>query len=111
MGVAPLRQRDQIALGREAEHLVLVDGELGMLVKFLRAVAALEQIHHVAQPFVGFRSLLVMLVDIFAVTPVCGHPAFGDIVHFLGADLHFDALVFGADHGGVQRAIAVGFWQ
>ena len=32
---------------------------------------------------------------------------FGDVVHFAGADLQFDALLAGADHGRVDRAIVV----
>ena len=32
---------------------------------------------------------------------------FGDLVHFLGADLQFDALLAGPDHRGVDRAIVV----
>ena len=38
---------------------------------------------------------------------VRGDAEFGDLVHFLGADLQFDALIAGADHGGVDRAIIV----
>ena len=37
-----------------------------------------------------------------------GDAALGDVVHFLGADLDFDALVLRPDHGGVDGAIAVG---
>ena len=36
-----------------------------------------------------------------------GDAEFGDLVHLLGADLQFDALVAGADHGGVDRAVVV----
>ena len=38
-----------------------------------------------------------------------GHAEFVVLVHFFGADLHFDALVFGADNHGVQRFVAVAF--
>jgi len=36
---------------------------------------------------------------------------FGDLVHFLGADLQFDALIAGPDHRGVDRAIVVLLWR
>ncbi len=32
---------------------------------------------------------------------------FGDLVHLLGADLQLDALLAGADHGGVNRTVVV----
>ena len=79
-----------------------------MLEEFLRAVAALQQIHHVAQPFIARASGRRRLVDMLAIAPMRGHAALGDVVHFLRADLHFDALLLRPDHGGVDRAIAVG---
>ena len=47
------RQRDQIALGREAEHLILIQAQFGVFVKFLGAFAAFDQFHHIAEPFIG----------------------------------------------------------
>ena len=47
------RQRDQASLGREAENLVLVHVEARILQHLFGAVAALQQIHHVAQPAIG----------------------------------------------------------
>src|SRR6185437_12746094 len=38
---------------------------------------------------------------------VRGNAVFGNLVHLLGADLQFDALLAGADHGGVDRAVVV----
>jgi hypothetical protein len=46
------RQRDQIALGREAEHLVLEHLELGVLEELLRIVGVLEDVEQLAQPAV-----------------------------------------------------------
>src|SRR5690606_30544034 len=43
----------------------------------------------------------------FLVAPVRGHAEFGLGMHVEGADLHFERLAFGADHGGVQRAVVV----
>ena len=39
-----------------------------------------------------------------AVAPMRGHAALGDVVHVLGADLHFDALLFRPDHRGVDAS-------
>ena len=45
--------------------------------------------------------------DAVLVESVRSDAEFRDLVHFLGADLQFDALVAGADHGGVDRTIIV----
>ena len=44
------RQGDQIALGREAEHLVLVHLELGVLEEFLGSGCVFEDVQQFAQP-------------------------------------------------------------
>ena len=49
--------------------------------------------------------------DAILVEGVGGDAEFGDLVHFLGADLQFDALIAGADHGGVDRPIIVLLWR
>ena len=43
-----------------------------------------------------------------AVAPMRGDAALGDVMHVLGADLDFDALLFRPDHRGVDGAVAVG---
>ena len=45
--------------------------------------------------------------DAFLVEDMRGDAVLGDLVHLLGADLQLDALVAGADHGGVDRAVVV----
>ena len=44
------RQRDQLALGREAEHLIVEKFELGMLEELLRIGAVGQDRDGVAQP-------------------------------------------------------------
>ena len=44
------RQRDQIALGGEAEHLILEHLELGVLEKFLGSERVFEDVEQLAQP-------------------------------------------------------------
>ena len=45
------------------------------------------------------------------VRPVRGDAAFGDEVHFLGADLHFDRRTVRPEQHRVQRLVAIGFWN
>ena len=106
----PPRQRDQPALRREAEDLVVEQLELGVLQELLGAVAFRQRLHGAAQPLIGpalagqrgFVAAATVLVERMGRDAV-----FGDPVHLLGADLQFDALAARADHGGVQRAIVV----
>ena len=104
------RQRDQLAFRRKAEHLVVKQLKLGMLEKFLRVGAVGEDRDGVAKPgeCIGFalqefgRRTHAILVE-----GVRGDAELRDLVHLLGADLQFDALFAGADHGGVDRAVIV----
>ena len=52
-------------------------------------------------------------LEIFAlfVAPVRGDTFLGDTVHFVGANLNFDALPVGSDHAGVERLIHVDLGQ
>ncbi len=104
------RQRDQVALGGEAEYLILIEVEAGMLEELLGGIAAFEQIDHLAQPLVGLDVADVAFDgrSVVAIAPVCRHPALGDLVHLLGANLHLQALMLRSDQGGVQRTVSVG---
>ncbi len=104
------RQRDQLALRGEAEHLVVEQLELGVLEEFLGVGALREDADGVAQPGERIGLALEKLgrrAHVFLVEHVRGDAALGDLVHRLGADLQLDALVAGADHGGVDRAVVV----
>ncbi len=105
-GRGAARQREQIALGREAEHLVLEHLEPCVLEEFLGSGGVLEDVEELAQPAVlrAFRLGRALLV-----APVRGDAELGDLVHLARADLHLDALALGPDHAGVQRAVLVGF--
>src|ERR1700677_4882365 len=48
-------------------------------------------------------------LDVLAVTPMRRHAPLGDLMHLLGADLHFHALLLRTDDRRVDRAITVGF--
>ena len=98
-------QRDRIALGREAEHLVGEHFELGVLEEIFGPGGLIEDIEQFAHPPV------LAAVDLFGfelVAPMCRDAELGHFVHFAGADLDLDALAFGADHGGMDRFVSVG---
>ena len=105
------RQLDQRALRREAEDLVLVELELGVLEEFVRSLRVLEDLEQVLHPAEGLHLLgrlparrLLVLVD-----PVRRDAVLGHVVHVGGADLHLDLLVarLAQRDAGVQAAVAV----
>src|SRR5229473_2339622 len=107
-GVA--RQGDQLAFGGKAEDLVLKKFELGVLKEFLRVGAFREQRDGAAQPRIGIRfprQKLGRRARRVLIDRMGRYAVFGDVVHFLGADLQLDALVAGPDHGGMDRAVVV----
>ncbi len=106
----PARQRDQLALRREAEHLVVEQFELGVLEELLRIGAVRQQLDGSAQPGIGLRFARQHLgrrPGAVLVQRMRGDAVFGDLVHLLGADLQLDALLPGPDHGRVDRAVVV----
>ena len=82
-----------------------------MFIELIRTFAALEQFHHVTQPLVRANGGGIRLIHFFTVSPVRRDSAFGDIVHFLRADLNFDPLVFRTHDRGVNGTVAIGFRQ
>ena len=107
------RQADQLAFGREDEHLVEEHFELGVLDQVLGVAAVFEHLHQLAQvdqrvAAAGrLHRLGVEAVGLVLVAPVGGDPLLRHPVHGLGADLHLDAHALGPHHGGVQRAVVV----
>ena len=107
----PARQGDQPALGREAEHLVVEQLQPRMLQKLFGAVALGEQVDGALEPLIGaalvrqhrLRGAAVL------VERMRGDAVAGDVVHFAGAHLQFDALALRPDHRGVDGAVVVLF--
>ncbi len=63
---------------------------------------------HLTQPGDLFFVMVRTGIDVGAlVAPVGADPQFGLLVHGVGADLHLQHLALGADHRGMQRAIAI----
>ena len=113
-GCGPFRQRDQIALGREAEHLIMEQFKLGMLQKLLRTIAFRKHFDEMAQPTigVGFRCLHPHTLGSFLglgvlINTMRRHPALSDFMHELRADLQFHAHPVRANDGGVDRAVII----
>src|SRR5215475_1895435 len=108
------RQRNQPPFGREAEHLILEQLELGVFEKLLRVVALEQGIDQPAQPHIGVLARLAAVAaamlgagNTVLVEGVGGHAILGDVVHVGGADLQLDALVPRTDDGGVDRLVVV----
>ncbi len=104
------RQRDQFALRGKAEHLVVEQLQLGVLQKLFRIGAFGENADGMAQPGKGVGFVFQPFggrAHAFLVERMRGDAEFRDLVHLLGADLQLDALLAGADHGGMDRAIVV----
>ena len=105
-GGRALWKGDDAALGREAEYLVEEEFELGVFEKFLGVVALGKLLDGAPQRGID-PALVVIGVFLVLVEGVGCNAVFVDVVHFPGADLQFDALLAGADHRGVDRAVVV----
>src|SRR6185312_10085835 len=68
------RQGDKAAFGCETKNLVLVHAEAGILHHLFRAVAALQQVHHVAQPAIGCAVLAIPVRYMLAIAPMGATP-------------------------------------
>ena len=100
------RQRLDLALRREDVDLFRIELDPQVLHELLRIAHFLLQLEQLPQPV---EVLLVALgADAaFLVFPVRRDAFFGDAVHFLGADLHFERHAALADDRRVQRLVAV----
>ena len=101
------RQGHDRALGREDVDLVREQINFDVLEKLLRIAGLLLHFQNAAQPFArplvgAFRRAVASLVQ-----PVGGDTGFGDLVHFVGADLHFNRHAEGPEQHRVQGLVAV----
>ena len=78
-----------------------------MLEEFGGLAAGRLQFEQRLQPAVGLVLQLGQRALVLLVQPVRGDPAFGDVVHLLGADLHFHRRAEGSDQRRVQGLVAV----
>ena len=102
------RHGNQAALRGEAKHLVIEQFELGVLQKLFRRAAVFQLRDHILQPIkrLDFGDIRIVFLLVL-ISPMGGDTLLGNLVHLLGANLHFDALLIGADNRRVQRLIAV----
>ena len=100
----PLWQADDVALGCEDKHLVVV--QVGVHIAHQAHLAFLsagfKHLAHLVHPLVHVALALDALVP-----PVCRHAPLGGLVHATGAYLDFDPFVVRTIHGDVQRLVAV----
>ena len=94
-------QRDDLALGREDEDLVVLEVDLQRLHELAGVGGLLLPVDHALQPeeVLGRFALLV--------APVRGDAELGAPVHLLRADLHLDRLARRPDDRRVQRLVEV----
>ncbi len=103
-----LGQVDGMAVRGEHVDPVRLDVDPQLLGQATDVAQLFVPLQHLAQP----GNLLFVMVgtglDVGAlVAPVGANTQLGFLVHAVGTDLHFQHLALGADHRGVQRAIAV----
>ncbi len=103
-----LRQVDGMAVRGEHVDPVRLDVDAQLLGQPADVAQFFVPFEHLAQP----GDLLLVVagggLEVGAlVTPVRADAQLGFLVHGMGADLHFQHLAVGADHRGVQRAVAV----
>jgi hypothetical protein len=93
----PRRQRDDLALRREDEHLVLLEVDLQRLHELARIGRLLLPVDDPLEPrhVLGRRVLLL-------VPPVGGDAVLGAPVHLLRPDLHLDGFALWPDNRRVE---------
>ena len=105
-GGAP-RQAPDLALGREDVDGVGVEVDLDVIDEFQRVAGLLLDVEQRLEPVQCLDLLVAGVFALGLVEPVGGDAGFGDAVHLGRADLELDAAAVRADHGGVQRLVAV----
>ncbi len=102
------RQGQDLALRREQIDLVREQVDLDVVEELQRRTGSALRVDQFDDPGVGAALRAVGRIATKLVGPVRGHAAFGDQVHFLGADLHLDRRAVGPEQHGVQRLVTVG---
>jgi len=82
--------------------------KLGMFEKFLRLSGVFQNFQKVAHPRIAL--LITRRTGALLVAPMRGDAIFRDIMHFPGADLHFDLGIapFRHRHASMQALITIG---
>ena len=104
------RKLDHIALWRKAKHFIRIHLELHGLKKIKMVMIGIKLRDQRVNPLKGIHGEWVFTAHAIPIRPMGRHAAFRNIMHLLGADLHFNALTVSAGNGGMNRPIPVGFW-
>ena len=106
-GRCPFRQLLDIACRRIHVDLVLEEVHLEGMHELLGVSFLPLALKNFVEPG-ELGQVLAVDAPVLLVEPVCGDAVLGLPVHFLGADLDFDALAVRPYNGGVQALVAVG---
>jgi hypothetical protein len=106
-GGGPAWQGKNPSLRREDVDLVGEEVHLDVLEELLRIARLVLNLEKRLQPAMRLFLQLGELVGVVLVEPVRGDARFGDAVHVLGADLHFEGHAVRSDEIGMQRLVAV----
>src|ERR1043165_1918011 len=100
------RQLDHLAHWREGVNVFRIQVELERVEEVLRVFYFLRPFDERAQ---SLKRLIVVARTAFPflVFPVRGHAFLGHVIHLFGADLNFERLEVGSDHGSVKRLVQV----
>ena len=99
------RHIDDLALGRQHVDAVLEQIDAHAVEEIVGGVL-LFGCEQRAQ-LVDLALVRLIAAAAFLVAPMRGDAALGIGVHLVGADLDFDRLVAGTEHGGVNRAVQI----
>ncbi len=121
IGVHGIREVDRRRARRQfdnatfwGENVNLIREEIGFhaLDKFKRAARTLLQLQQALHPALGADLCgRAALATVLFIGPVCGYTHLRHLVHVFCANLHFNRYAVWPDHRGVQRLIAVRFWN
>ena len=101
------RELDDLALGSEAVNLFRIEVELKGIEELARVFDLLLPFDEPFEPDEGFIFICVGAAPALLVFPVRGDSFFGNSIHVIGADLHFERLSALADYRGVERLVKI----
>ena len=105
-GRGTLRQRHDVALGREHVDLVGEQVDLDALQEFFGRPRLL-QLRKIREPLAGATLRCCILLVFCLVLPVRCDARLGHTIHLAGADLDFQRQTLGSEQGCMQRLVSV----
>ena len=106
------RQFDNATFGGENVNLIREEIGFHALDKFKRATRTLLKFQQALHPALGADLCgCTAFATVLFIGPVRGNTHLCHLVHVFGANLHLNRHAVRPDHRGVQRLIAVRFWN